>query len=436
MSYFNRKIHPCLEPLTAAGRAALLLGLALWAAPPVAAQNSDTQRIAAVVNDDAISVYDLRARLRMAIAAAALEDTPELRQRLAPQLLRSLIDEKLQLQEAKRLNQTASDREIQRTLASIEQNNRLAPGGLDSYLKSQDIQRETLLQQVTANIIWNKVVSRRVRQQGDVGEDEIDDFLQQLRGREGSTEYLVSEIFLAVDEQEQETNVRRTAERLIAQMQQGITFEALARQFSQSPSAPQGGDMGRVQEGQLEPRLDAAIKIMPRDSVSEPIRVDNGFYVLQVRERRKLDFSATEESIIALRRIFLPIAAGVSEDVAGSQMELAQTLSETVNGCDDMPRLATELGVSQPVDAGKLKIKDLPQQLRPVVASLKIGQASPPVRIGEGVLVMMVCERQEAASLLPSRDEVSRQLTQQRFDLMARRYMRDLRRAAFVDVRA
>src|SRR5688572_13791518 len=69
-------------------------------------------RIAAVVNDEVISVFDIATRMRMIMISSGIPDTPETRQRIASQVLRSLVDERLQLQEAKRQNVTATDNEL------------------------------------------------------------------------------------------------------------------------------------------------------------------------------------------------------------------------------------------------------------------------------------------------------------------------------------
>jgi peptidyl-prolyl cis-trans isomerase SurA len=65
-----------------------------------------------------------------------------------------------------------------------------------------------------------------------------------------------------------------------------------------------------------------------------------------------------------------------------------------------------------------------------------VGEFSPPLRTEQGLILLMVCVREEAPSNLPTREEITELLTRQRLDLMARRYLRDLRRAAVVDVRA
>ena len=118
-------------------------------------------RIAAVVNDEVISVFDLVSRLRMVLLSSNIPDTPEARQKVEAQVLRSLVDEKLQLQEAKKQNVVATDDEINTALGQIEKQNNMQPGQLNEFLKSRGIDRSSLINQVTASIVWAKLVRRK-----------------------------------------------------------------------------------------------------------------------------------------------------------------------------------------------------------------------------------------------------------------------------------
>src|SRR5712692_1288993 len=110
------------------------------AAQPPAGQVPET-RIAAVVNDEVISVADVRSRLRMVMLSSNLTDSPETRQRVAAQVLRTIVDEKLQLQEAKRQNIAATDDEVKKAVGQIEKQNNMQSGQLDEVLKTHGIDK-------------------------------------------------------------------------------------------------------------------------------------------------------------------------------------------------------------------------------------------------------------------------------------------------------
>src|SRR5688500_16678796 len=125
-------------------RLRLLVGL-LFAclAAPLGAQ--ETLRIAAVVNDEVISVFDLANRTRLALLTTGLPDNMDTRRRLQPQVLRSLIDERIQTQEAARQNISATESEMQSAIARIEENNRMPPGGLEQVIRQSGVQRSTVM---------------------------------------------------------------------------------------------------------------------------------------------------------------------------------------------------------------------------------------------------------------------------------------------------
>src|SRR4051794_15308036 len=241
--------------------------------------------IAAVVNDEVISIFDLISRVRLVMISSNIADTPETRQRIAPQVLRSLIDEKLQLQEAKRQSVTASDEELNKGLDQIEKQNNMRPGQLNEFMKARGLDRGQLVDQLTASIVWAKLVKRQAAQSAAISDDEIDEALKRVKEHSGEPQSRVAEIFLAVDNPAQESEVRQAAERLTAQMKQGARFSAVARQFSQSATAAVGGDIGYVRPDQLAPELAKAVATLRAGELSPPIRTSGGYYLLLVLDR-------------------------------------------------------------------------------------------------------------------------------------------------------
>jgi peptidyl-prolyl cis-trans isomerase SurA len=256
-------------------------------APAVAAPPArSTEGIAAVVNDDIISMSDLTARLQLALVSSGLPNTQETRQKLTPQVLRSLVDERLQLQEATRANVSVTDKEINEAFSKVAEQNRMQRDQLEKMLASQGVPRSTLESQIRSTIAWGKLVQRRLRPSIEIGQEEIDQVIQRIQANAGKPEYLAAEIFLAVDAPEREDDVRRLADRLYEQIGQGASFPAVARQFSQSAGAAAGGDLGWVQQGQLPEELDGALKQLRPGQATRPIRSITGYHILMLRDER------------------------------------------------------------------------------------------------------------------------------------------------------
>src|SRR5271165_5340993 len=167
-------------------------------------QEYPEMRIAAVVNDDVISVADLDSRIRMVMLSTAIPDTAEARGRLSSQVLRSLVDEKLEMQEAKRKNVTATETEVNRAIASIAQQNNMKPDQLFAVLKGNGIERTALETQVSASIVWAKLIRQKAAETDPVSDQEIDTAFKRFKQNENAPEARVAEIFLPVDSPQQD----------------------------------------------------------------------------------------------------------------------------------------------------------------------------------------------------------------------------------------
>lgn len=391
------------------------------------------ERIAAVVNDKVISIYDLRQRIDLLIFSAGLPNSADQRRSMAPQVLRGLIDEALQTEEAERLNIRVSSREMDDAVSQIERSNNIPEGRFEDMIRSRGVSTEAALTQIRANVAWQKLIRRRVAPTITIGEEEIDSVIKRIRSGQGQTQYRVSEILLPVDDAAQRQTVLDLANRLTAQIRLGAEISAIARQFSKSASAATGGDIGWIQEGELIDEANRALALLDVGKVSDPVATPDGYLILQMSDRRKLRTPGAEDARITLRQLVLPLSEDAPEVDVQSQVSLAQQVAENTSGCDDFAEIAREMGTPQPTEPAAFRLGDLNEKLRGVAGEVEVGVASAPLRNPSGVQIIMVCERQETGAL--PRDQIRDTLLRQRIDMLSRRYLRDLRRSAFVDLR-
>jgi peptidyl-prolyl cis-trans isomerase SurA len=404
-------------------------------AQPQGNQNTET-RIAAVVNDEVISVADLQSRLRMVMLSSNFPDSPEIHQRIAAQVLRTIVDEKLQMQEAKRQNVTATEDEIEKGISQIEKQNNMQSGQLNAVLKAHGIDRAALVDQLTASIVWAKLVRRLVAQSNVISDEEIDDASKRIKETANEPQSRVAEIFLAVDNPQQDDEMRRLAERLTEQMKHGARFSAVAQQFSQSATAAVGGDLGWLRSEQLSPDLAKAVAQMRPGELSPPIRSGAGYYLLLVLDRRAGRSSpSADEAVLHLVQVVFPLPPQASEAMRRVALVEAQNARGTAKNCAEMLKIGKEKGSAQLSSEGRLRTSQIAPAVRNIVEGLEVGQASQPIVQKNGVGVIMVCEKAVPNTALPTREEIADQLGRQRAENLARRYLRDLRRTAFVDVR-
>lgn len=402
---------------------------------PPASNAQENLKIAAVVNEDAVSVLDLVTRLRLAFVSGKLEDTPENRRRLAPQILRSLIDEKLKLQAATANQIRVSDAEIQKRLEDIAKRaNANSLQEFEAFLQQNGVLLETMASQLRADIAWARVVQRRFRSQVNVTDSDIEAEIGRLQESGDATEYRLSQIFLSVNNAGDEANVRDAANRLMEQIQQGGDFATLATQFSQDQGALKGGDFGWVRLDQLEPDIAQVVQSLPEGQISQPIRGSNGYYLLMVRRTRSAELD-TGPGTVALRQIFWSLPSNAAESEVSRAVSQARTLIPNIRSCDDIANIANQAAPGVYRDLGNVLVSELEPEVQNIVLNLEQGQPSDPVRSSKGVGLYVVCDRGSGEQGQLSKVQVANRLTEQRLETLARGYLSDLRRSAYIDIR-
>ena len=256
----------------------------IYSAPAEAARQ---ESIAVVVNEDAITMSDVNDRMGLIIASAGLRNTKDTRDKLLPQIIGSLVDEQIRMQEARRLDLNVSQAEIDKGFATIAQQNNLPPDQFRTMIKKGGVSVDTMEDQIRSQIAWSKVVQARLRPQVVVSDNDIDNHLQRLANNAGKPEYLVAEIFLPIDNPKEVTQTQQLAQKLVSEIRGGkAPFSKVAQQFSKSAGAPQGGDLGWIGQGQLQKEVDAALPTIAKGQVSNPIRTTTGFHIVTVRDER------------------------------------------------------------------------------------------------------------------------------------------------------
>lgn len=408
--------------------------LAILAGTPALAQQ-DLDRIAAVVNDEIVTLKDVDQRLRLAMALSNLPDSPDTRRRMVPQVLRKMIDERLQMQEANRLKISMTQAEIENGIAGIEAQSRQPRGSLIAGLQRIGIDPATVREQIRADLTWVRVATRALQPTIRIGQEEVQDRLETIKQRQGQPEYLVAEILLPIDAPGQEEEMQKLAERLQEQLRGGAAFPALARQFSRAPTAANGGSMGWLPEEELDEDMAKVIKDMNPGQVSPAIRSGDGFHILTLTDRRIAGAKADpQQSTITYSQILLPVPPdGPPRRALATR---AIDITRNTRNCDELEALGRSLGAVKIGKVGPTKVGELTGPLRAALGTLQPARVSPPVDMPEGLMVAMICQREDATVIqLPTPEQVRRLIEDERLDMLTRRYLRDLRRSAFIDIR-
>jgi peptidyl-prolyl cis-trans isomerase SurA len=420
-------------------------------APPEKAKGDpdDTDGIAATVNDESISDYEVRQRVALYLATSGINQqlTAEQRNRIRNQILDKLEDEKVQLQEAVKKKITVSPTEVDKRINAMMSDNRFTITQLRATLAQAGASEDALRAQITASLAWMKAVQDEYSDRVNVTPEMVDAEMARLAEGANKTHYHVLEIFVPVDNPEQDAKVKKDAEEIVNQLHQGAPFAMVARQFSQHPTAATGGDIGWVYDGQLAPELNHEVAKLEVGQITPPVRSTGGYYVLALRERQeplgtKVSAAPVGPSgpagTLPLARLLLPINPHGPKEQVSQAMEVAGQIATHFSGCQNLEEVHKKLGGSVYMNLGDAVLADLSPQIQAALKDSKSGDAATPFLSEAGVELIVRCDKRATvltAYTLPTRQQVEDELFQNQIAALARRYLRDLRRDSNIQVR-
>lgn len=412
-----------------------LLALLVSGGLPAPARAQESLRIAAVVNEDIISELDVYMRLRMAMVSAKLDDSEEVRNRLVPQVLRNLIDDRLKLQEAKRAGIKVNPADIEKRIDALAERNNMTRDELSDFLLSNGILVDAIADQLLAELSWARLVQRRLRPRILITDQEINEEAGRIKATQGEAEYKMYQIFLAVDAPGQEADVRDSAERLLEQLRAGADFESLAQEFSQDEGALKGGNWGWLRLDQMEPAVAGEIQLVPAGELVGPVRGTGGYYIALARETRVSGAGNTGDGSVNVKQILWSLPSNAADSEVNRAISQANTVSGKIEDCGQMAEVAPDASPGVYRELGSVLVSELPEQVRNIAINQPIDVPSDPIRTAQGVGLYLICDRQAGDDESQSRTAIADRLGQQRLETLARGYLSDLRRAAVIDIR-
>ena len=393
------------------------------------------RKATAIINGAILTETDVDQRLALVLAANATKIADDERERLRLQVLRNLIDETLQIQEAKANEITIGKDEIDQTFARVAGNFRRSPSEFAKYLREQGSSEASMKRQIEGELAWRRLLGRRVEPFVNVGEEEVRAIIDRLNASKGAQEYRIGEIFLSATPASS-AETQANANRIVEQVRQGASFVAYARQFSEASTAAVGGDLGWVRAEQLPEPLAAAAQQMEAGQISPPIALPGGFSIIALLDKRQVLTADPRDALLSLKQLSIAFPAGSTQSQAAPKVEAFAEAVRTIQGCGQADAVAATVG-AEVVDNDEIKVRDLPPPLQQMLLNLQIGQSTQPFgSLDDGVRALVLCGRDDPKTADgPSFDQIFAQMEEERVNKRARRYLRDLRRDAVVDYR-
>ncbi len=396
----------------------------------------DIRKPTAIVNDSVITGTDVDQRVAL-IAVANQTPIPAAQlDQVKLQVLRQLIDETLQIQEAKSAEITITPDEIKQSLAGVSRRFNRTPDQMRVYLREQGSSERSLRRQIEGELAWQRYLRKRVEPYVNVGDEEVKSIIARLQASQGTVEYNIKEIYLG-STPATAAQVYANAKQIVAEIQKGRQpFDYFASQFSEASTRAVGGDLGWVRASTLPPELAGATEQMQVGQVAGPIEVAGGFSIVYLTDKRQVLTADPRDARLSLKQLTVRFPDGTTQVQATARTAAFAKATTALRGCGSVDAVAKTIG-AEVVDNDTVRIRDLPPALQEIMTKLRIGESSPPFGSPtEGVRALVLCGREDPKTgVLPGASQVQNQLEQARVNLRAQQKLRDLRRDAIVEYR-
>jgi peptidyl-prolyl cis-trans isomerase SurA len=406
------------------------------AVPEAAAEPADG--IVAVVNGEVITRADVDNRARLFALTTGQPIAPETLKLLRPQITRELIDDRLRMQEIQRRKIAVPDIDVAHAIGEIESRNHLPPGGLQAKLSGQGVSASTLIAQIRTQLGWTRVLRQELSEHGRITEAEIAEQEKLFREQQGQPQYRLGEIFVAAEDPSHQNDARRFADTVIQQLHAGAPFGIVAAEFSQSQTALEGGSLGWVRPDQLDPTVASLVTQMPVGAISNPVKVAGGFDVVTLQEKRQVGSDLA--TMLTLRQAFYPFGSALDPQNPTPEQRKAlqdgQALSKSAHSCADIEAAARTSGSTRATNPGPVRLDRLNGPMQALLGKLAVNQASQAIVTNDGILVVMVCAREQKNMAAMTHEDIANQLLEERVELASRQLQQDLKRRALIDQRS
>lgn len=418
------------------------VGLAAAQAPRrQAAEPLPADRIVAVVNDEVVTLHELRARLELAIRQLKKQGTPlPARDVLEQQMLERLVMDKVQLQHAKENGIKVDDAQLEQALQRIASSNKMSLAQLREALQKDGIAFAKFREEIRDEMTIARVREREVENKITISEGEIDNYLAEDSAKSGGREeYEVAHILLRTPESaspEQIQRIKAKADQIFERIGKGEDFSQLAASFSDAPDGLQGGSLGARPLERLPAIFsDAVVKLKPGE-VAPVLRSPNGFHIVKlVAKRGGVAASAVEQT--HARHILIKVNELVSEADAKHKLEGLYERIKNGGNFAELARLFSQDGsASKGGDLGWIYPGDTVPEFERAMNELKPGEVSKPIQSPFGFHLIEVLERRvQDVSSDRQRAAVRQILRERKMDEAYQDWLRQARDRAYVELR-
>lgn len=389
--------------------------------------------IVAIVNDEPITMMDLDARIRLIIISSNLPNNLETRKNLSGQVLQSLISERLQHQEAKKLGIRVTNQEVENNIKFIEKQNNMPENQLIETLFKNGVPKSALPIRLKSNLIMQKLLQNIIRPKVVINNNEVNNEYNNLLANNGKMEYKFSEISFNFSNLSKKEDIILIAKQIRKKIIEENNFHVIGKRIQENGTGIYKNNNWKL-TNKINKDIYLQIETMEKDEISELVLTNTGVSIIKIDEKREFKIPELSQTVSDIA--FISTDLPINKNKIDLFIEDIKNKTKNIKSCDEMTELSKIYGNKKGKYLGKILLKNLPKYFIEELKNLNVNQPSKPIVADDGIYVTMICNynkdlNQEYALKEMIKDNIRNRST----TILKERYLLDLNRKALIDVR-
>tara|TARA_Y100000590_G_C15736333_1_gene1018641 strand:+ start:2218 stop:3489 length:1272 start_codon:yes stop_codon:yes gene_type:complete len=389
--------------------------------------------IVAIVNDEPITMMDLDARIRLIIISSNLPNNLETRKNLSGQVLQSLISERLQHQEAKKLGIRVTNQEVENNIKFIEKQNNMPENQLIETLFKNGVPKSALPIRLKSNLIMQKLLQNIIRPKVVINNNEVNNEYNNLLANNGKMEYKFSEISFNFSNLSKKEDIILIAKQIRKKIIEENNFHVIGKRIQENGTGIYKNNNWKL-TNKINKDIYLQIETMEKDEISELVLTNTGVSIIKIDEKREFKIPELSQTVSDIA--FISTDLPINKNKIDLFIEDIKNKTKNIKSCDEMTELSKIYGNKRGKYLGKILLKNLPKYFIEELKNLNVNQPSKPIVADDGIYVTMICNynkdlNQEYALKEMIKDNIRNRST----TILKERYLLDLNRKALIDVR-
>jgi len=394
---------------------------------------SNLLSIVAIVNDEPITMMDLDARLRLIIISSNLPNNLETRKNLSGQVLQSLISERLQHQEARKLGIRVTNQEVENNIKFIEKQNNMQENQLIETLFKNGVPKSALPIRLKSNLIMQKLLQNIIRPKVVINNNEVNNEYNNLLANNGKMEYKFSEISFNFSNLSKKEDIILIAKQIRKKIIEENNFDVIGKRIQENGTGIYKNNNWKL-TNKINKDIYLQIETLEKNEISELVLTNTGVSIIKIDGKREFKIPELSQTVSDIA--FISSDLPINKNKIDLFIEDIKNKTKNIKSCDEMTELSKIYGNKRGKYLGKILLKNLPKYFIEELKNLNVNQPSKPIVADDGIYVTMICNynkdlNQEYALKEMIKDNIRNRST----TILKERYLLDLNRKALIDVR-